>query len=294
MFEVVPQFRAAVLGATDACGYGMGGVAFATSSGLRLRDTSPLTPLTHTTPVLWRSRFPSAVTAKLVTFKNPQGSITNSDLELGATIIHHDVLAQHFDIRELTVSTGCDNTPAVSWQRKGSTTTTHAPAYLLRLQALHQRFHRYLPHIFYLPGAVNKMADDASRLFHLNDTELLTHFDLTYPQTQPWRMLHPSSNMLSSVSSALHRKRPEPASFLRAPPPKIAAGPSGPITALNSVSIPSFQTLTTQSFSSKFLDRDTDPALLPPVVGLPSLAQWKTPSAQWVRRLPEWGPLTLD
>jgi hypothetical protein len=293
LFEIVPQSRAEILTATDACGYGMGGVGFVASPSLQIRDTHPGDPSTNITPVLWRSRFPADVTSKLVSFKNPQGSITNSDLELGATIVHHDVLAQHYDIRERTISTGCDNTPAVSWQRKGSTTTTHAPAYLLRLQALHQRFHRYLPHIFYLPGPINKMADDASRLFHLSDADLLTHFNSHYPQTASWRMLHPSNEMLSSVTSALHRKRPEPASFLHAPLPTIVAGSCGQASALNCVSIPSFRKLTTQSFSCKFLDRDTDPASLPPVVGLSSLAQWKTPSVQWVRRSPEWGPLTL-
>jgi hypothetical protein len=292
LFEIVPQSRAELLGTTDACGYGMGGVGFVASSSLRIRDTTPTSPLTPFTPILWRAPFPPAVTAKLVSFKNPQGSITNSDLELAATIAHHDVLAQHFDIRECTISTGCDNTPAVSWQRKGSTTTTNAPAHLLRLQALHQRFHRYLPHIFYLPGPINKMADDASRLFRLSDDELLTHFNLHYPQTVSWRMLHPSNEMLSSLTSALHRTRPEPASFLRAPLPKIVAGPYGKTSVLNSVLIPSFRTLTTQSSSSKYLDRDTDPALLPPVVNLSSLAQWKTPSAQWVRRSPAWGPQT--
>ncbi len=32
------------------------------------------------------------------------------------------------------------------------------------------------------------MADDCSRLWHLSDTQLLTHFALHYPQTKPWRL----------------------------------------------------------------------------------------------------------
>jgi hypothetical protein len=93
----------------------MGGVGFVASSSLHIHDKHPLDPSTHATPVLWRSRFPPDVTSKLVSFKIPQGSITNSDLELGATIIHHDVLAHHYNIRERTISTSCNNTPAVSW-----------------------------------------------------------------------------------------------------------------------------------------------------------------------------------
>jgi hypothetical protein len=110
----------------------------------------------------------------LVSFNDPSGQVTNSDLELAATIVQHDVAAHHYDVRERTTSSGSDNTPAVAWQGKGSTTTASAPAYLLRLQTLHQRFHRYCSSIFYMPSDVNVMADDASGLFALSDDQLLT------------------------------------------------------------------------------------------------------------------------
>ena len=89
-------------------------------------------------PIVWRAPFPPQLQAALVTWENPKGTITNSDLELAATIAHQDVLVHTFDLRERTIHTGSDNTPAVYWQRKGSTTTTKPPAGLLRLQALHQ------------------------------------------------------------------------------------------------------------------------------------------------------------
>ena len=54
-------------------------------------------------------------------------------------------------------------------------------AYLLRLQALHQRHHCYLNQPDYIPGPVNAMADDASRLWHLTDDAFLAHLTLTYP-----------------------------------------------------------------------------------------------------------------
>jgi hypothetical protein len=80
------------------------------------------------------------------------------------------------------VYTLTDNTPALAWQQKGSTTTMKAPMYLLRLQALHQRFHRYHPRFLHIPGKSNVMADDCSRLWHLSDVELLAHFNHEYPQ----------------------------------------------------------------------------------------------------------------
>jgi hypothetical protein len=38
---------------------------------------------------------------------------------------------------------GTDNTPALAWQGKGSVSITGPAAYILRMQALHQRFHRW-------------------------------------------------------------------------------------------------------------------------------------------------------
>jgi hypothetical protein len=82
-------------------------------------------------------------------------------LELAVIIAHPDILAQAFDVRESTTATLCDNTPAVFWIRKGSTTTLTAPAYLLlRLSSLNQRFHRYRTEISHIPGVLNKIADD--------------------------------------------------------------------------------------------------------------------------------------
>jgi hypothetical protein len=97
-----------------------------------------------------------------------------------------NVAANHFNVHKQTIASGSDNTLTVAWQSKGSTTMVATPAYLLRLQALHQRFHRYYSCLFFIPGRLNATADDRSRLWHLTDTEPLTHFDLHYPQTASW------------------------------------------------------------------------------------------------------------
>ena len=158
--EIVPDLPVAI-GAADASGAGMGGVWLSAD--------------THFHPLVWRATFPPHVQSELVSTANPRGAINNSDLELAGQIAHLDVLAQHHDCRERTVSTLTDNISARSWQRKGSTTTLGPAAYLLRLQALHQRHHRYLNQSDYIPGPANAMADDASRLWHLPDTAFLAH-----------------------------------------------------------------------------------------------------------------------
>merc|ERR1712155_370829 len=125
-------------------------------------------------PILWRHSFPSWVQDRLVSFDNPLGDITNSDLELAGSIAHNNILAQAADVRECTTHNCYDNTAAVFWQRKGSTTTLGPAAYLLRLQGPHQRFYRYVPLRDYIPGEVNRMADILSRRWDWTDTELLS------------------------------------------------------------------------------------------------------------------------
>jgi hypothetical protein len=118
-------------GTTDAAGIGMGGVLL------------PPCCLPHRAvptagyPIVWRSRFGSEITNDLVTFENPRGRTTNSDLELAATVVQHDVIATNYDVRERTLHTATDNKPMLFWHRRGSISTNTTPAYLLRMQALH-------------------------------------------------------------------------------------------------------------------------------------------------------------
>ena len=296
LYEIVPQPDPELLGAQDASGIGMGGVWFPASTAVQTRnpDSSAAKSSAVPTPILWRARFPQELVRDLISDQNKTGQVTNSDFELAAGLVQHDVAAHAFDIREKTIATGSDNTPTIAWQTKGSTTTTSAPAYLLRLQALHQRYHRYQTSSFFVPGRLNAMADDCSRLWHLTDTELLSHFNSKYPQTASWRLAHPRPGMLSSVTSALRRRRPEPELYLREPNPTTGLGSSGPNSVKTWPSIPGSLTTSTPSFSFKCLPNAIEQAHLPPAVDLSSLAQWKAPSVPWVRPLRAWGPQTLD
>ena len=96
--KLLPQ-APSVIGTTDASGLGMGGVAFMSIAA-------------NTQAVLWRQSFPTHVQDRLVNFTNPKGTVSNSDLELAATVMHHDVLTSHFDLREHTIHSFHANTPA--------------------------------------------------------------------------------------------------------------------------------------------------------------------------------------
>jgi hypothetical protein len=132
-------------------------------------------------PMLWRSPFPLEVQRRLVSFDNPAGTITNSDLELAASVAQHDVLTSNVDAREATIHIFYDNTPTVFWQRKGAVSNYGPNAQLFRLQALHQLKHRCVPTYDYLPGPANLMAEHCSRHWDLSDSQLLLHFNASFP-----------------------------------------------------------------------------------------------------------------
>ena len=116
----------------------------------------------------------------LLTWENPQGSITNSDLELTAAVAHHNMIASQCRVAETTIATLHDNFATVMWNIKGSATAEGPVAYLLQLQELHARHYRNIPCHNFILGQLNAMADKSSHSCHLSDTELLTFLTLTF------------------------------------------------------------------------------------------------------------------
>ena len=268
------------IGSCDASGLGMGGVWFPP-------DPTQLA-------LLWRTPFPEAIRSALVSAHNPAGSITNSDLKLMGAIAHQDVLATNIPVAETTNALLNDNMAAIHWLRRGSVMSTKAAAYLLRLQALHQRYHRYTTTYDYIPGPTNAMADDCLRLWHLSDAALLTRFHSLYPQAPGWRLCHLSSATNSALTSALWQQRLAPESYLPEPLLPTAIGRSGSASAPASNWTPTSPTAPLTPYtSSAYLPYTTEPENLHPAGDRSSLAQWKTLSAQWARRWPYWGPRIL-
>jgi hypothetical protein len=192
--ELIPADTPATIGAQDAAGTGMGGVH--------------IVPLPYDTiaPLLWRSPFPPAVQTRLVLYANPDGTITNSDLELAASVAQHKILVTQVDAREATIHNFSENTATVFWQLKGTVLNSGPTARLLRLKALHQHQYRYVPPYDYLPGPVNIMSDDCSRSWNLSDSHMLHHFNSSFPQTRPWRLCPFSRRMHSALILALLMK----------------------------------------------------------------------------------------
>jgi hypothetical protein len=137
------------------------------------------------------------------------------------------------------------------------------------------------------------MADHTSHLWQLSDSQLLAYFNETYPQKLPWRLCHLSSVMKSALISACCSQHLMPELFLHVPLHKTTPGPSGePSVRPLAPTMPS-QTLMIPFSSSKSLPNATVMAASPPARGQSNLALWRTPSVQWPRASPDWGPLTL-
>lgn len=279
--ELVPDHPIA-LGPHDASGQGMGGVWL------------PATTHSNLPPLLWRARFPPHIQARLVSRSNPQGDITNSDLELAGLLAQQDIIAQAVNCRGRTIVPLGDNIPMVVWHHKDSTTTTGPAAYLLRLNSIHQRHFRYVSKADYIPGPANQMADDCSRLWYLTDSQLLAHFNVTYPQAQPWQIAHLRPVMLSSLISALLRQRPDLDSLLNEPPTKTPIGPCGkPLLASSAWTPTSPQSPHIDtSLYSKFLPREYGEAHSQVAGNLSELDVFRTTYGPWPRRS-NWGPRTV-
>jgi hypothetical protein len=285
IYELVPG-DPSVIGATDASGLGMGGVFFVPTP-----QSTPDAPTYHS--YLWRLAFPESVRQQLLTETNPEGTLTNNTLELTGAIGQHDVIAAQLDVRELTLHNVHDNSAALYWSRKGSVSTSGPEAYLLRLQALHQREHGYIPLHDFLPGFLNRMADDASRLLHRNDADLLTHFNTHFPQPNGWRLCHLSPEMSSALITALSAKRCEPALWRREPAPPTNIGDCGWSSVPRTIWTPTTP-LSTLYRTSKFLPNDSAMDASHPVANPFELAQFLTTSEVWARRTNGWGPLTPE
>jgi hypothetical protein len=273
--EIVPDTPLAI-GACDAAGTGMGGVWFSL-------DLAPL---------VWREPFPQDIQDRLVSSNNPTGDLTNSDFELAGVVGHQDVIAQHWDVREATISLLNDNSPAISRSSKGSVTSNKSAAYLLRLSSMHQRHHRYLAVYDHIAGPANAMADDCSRLWHLSDAAFLAYFNQTYPQPKPWRFVNLRPAMNSALISALNTTSADLPTVLNVPRHTTAPGRSGSTFATSSQSTPYWKRAVTRSRSSSSSVCATATADLPKMVTPSELAQWKKPFVPSARRWPAWGPVT--
>ena len=192
----------------DAAAEGAGGVWFSLVDNM--------------VPMVWRNSFPQDIASDVISDANPDGGITNSDLELAAEVLAIGVILDRAPwIKHAPLGTLCDNTPTVSWVEKmASKAKTPTAGRLLRGLAfmLHCSQTGRLTTV-HVPGSDNVMADIASRpstaqkLFPsataLSDTAFCSAFDTAFPlpDKQPWALASTPPWVRFNVYETLRGKR---------------------------------------------------------------------------------------
>jgi hypothetical protein len=172
--------------------------------------------------VVWRAAFPQDIASEVVSDDNPEGRLTNSDLELAAEVMAVGVaLAVAPNIKHVPLGTLCDNTPTVSRiEKMASKAKGPTAGCLLRGLAvmLHCNKAGRLTTL-HVPGVDNVMANVASRpakaqkMFlaatPLSDTNFCLLFDTAFPlpNDQAWTLAEVPPWLKLCVFETLHGKR---------------------------------------------------------------------------------------
>ena len=168
-------------------------------------------------PIVWRFPWPQEVKDRLVTFANPNGDITNSDLELVAELMGLLILEACVPLRWAHIGVCSDNTPTVAWQRRWASKRSKAANRLLRAMALRLRVNHASPLVTrHIAGDRNALGDIPSRSFgsvpewHCEtdeDLRSLMNARFPLPNQQSWSVFRPSFDLSMKLISVL-RMRP--------------------------------------------------------------------------------------
>ena len=188
------------IGYTDASSHGFGGIIVGETLGLA--------------PTVFRGQWPEDITRNLLTYENPQGTITNSDLEMAGLLYLWLVMeAICPSLREKNVALLSDNTPTVSWVARLASKRSNVGARLIRALALRLKTNGCCPITpLHVAGKCNRMADMASRSFgstkqwhHDSDNSFAAAFNNLFPlpQQNTWTVFRLTGNICTRVTSIL-------------------------------------------------------------------------------------------
>jgi len=146
------------VGIVDASSHGVGGVVFGEGS--------------KCIPTVFRWQWPEDITKSVKSFENPNGSITNSDLEMAGMLMAWIVIEEvGGDLTEKTVALFGDNTPSISWIKKLASKRSDVAEQLVQALALRMKANNACPLITnHIAGKRNQIADVPSRSFGSNKT----------------------------------------------------------------------------------------------------------------------------
>jgi len=191
------------IGVQDASGQGVGGVVFGENKACP--------------PTVFRYEWPDYIKKELVSFKNPRGTITNSDLEMAGLLFTWLVMeAVCGESREQRVAVFSDNDPTVSWVKRLASRHSRIAAQLVRALAMRMKQRGACPITpVHIPWVENEMTDIPSRSFGSvpewfckTDNDLLTLFNSRFPLPGQgsWTVFRMTSKVCMRVISALQMR----------------------------------------------------------------------------------------
>ena len=157
-----------------------------------------------------RIKWSADIVSDLVVLDNPTWGITNSDLELTELVLQESyftLACTHSDWH--APLTGSDNTPTVSWCYMDAYTVNPIVADLLRVCDEMNSGSLLTSSMFYHPGPLNTMADDASRRFDFPDNNFISYIRSKYCPSQSagsWTLCHPPTEITLCVIYVLCRR----------------------------------------------------------------------------------------
>ncbi len=213
-----------IVGVTDASAEGVGGVVFG--------EGSP------TPPTVFRFQWPDDIRRDVRSASNPDGSITNSDLEMAALVMLFLVIEGTVsDLATKRVALYSDNSPSVHWVQRLAARNSDAAMQLIRVLALRMQVHRISPlTTLHIEGSQNSMTDIPSRSFGsvkkwhcATDHAFLTLYNSLFPlPTQDsWTLFRLSSGIATKITSILRTKAIEAGEWRRLQKTGTVIGPTG-------------------------------------------------------------------
>jgi hypothetical protein len=203
-----------IIGIMDAAKEGTGGVVFGE------RD--------ECVPTVFRLEWPKEVQQLVCTHDNPNGPITNSDLEMAGFLICWLVVeAVAPTLTHKHVGLFCDNSPTISWVERMATRSSKVAGFLLMALAIRMKECKASPLTpLHIAGKQNSIGDIPSRSFggtpewHCKtDDEFLTLFNSKFPlpNKQSWKLYHLPKGIITRVISVLQMKGSEMGEWRRLP-----------------------------------------------------------------------------
>ena len=170
-------------------------------------------------PPLFQWQWPNDICAKLISHENPNGIITNSDLEMVGLLLlwlTMEVEGVCGPLQEICVAMFGDNSPLIGWVQCLASKRSLVAKHLIQALTLQLKIQRACPlTTIYIVGKRNTISDVPSRLFGsnpawqcANSDELLTLFNPMFPlpNQTPWTVFHLNCKVVTHVASALLTK----------------------------------------------------------------------------------------